>query len=71
MKSSAGIILIVVGLLMILFTGINFKTKEKVIDAGPIEINKEKSHRVNWPPVAGTVLVVGGILVLLTNRKKV
>lgn len=67
---TTGIVLAVIGLLMIIFTGFNFKTKEKVIDAGPIEINKEKTHQVNWPPVLGGALLIGGIVIIAMNRKK-
>lgn len=67
---TTGIVLIILGVLMLIFTGFNFKTKEKVIDAGPIEINKENNHRVNWPPVLGGVLLVGGVVVMVMGKKK-
>lgn len=54
---------------MIIYTGFNFITKEKVVDAGPIEINKEKNHPVQWSPIVGVVLVVGGIALIALNKK--
>ncbi|HKR05568.1 MAG TPA: hypothetical protein VJY62_13115 [Bacteroidia bacterium] len=69
MKTTGGI-LVIIGLLMIVFTSINFKTKEKVVDLGPIEVNKEKDHKVNWPPVLGAVLLVGGVVIMVMNKKK-
>lgn len=69
MKTTGGV-LAIIGLLMIVFTSINFKTKEKVVDLGPLEVNKEKNHTVNWPPVLGAVLLVSGIVILVTNKKK-
>jgi len=68
---TTGIVLAIIGLLMIIFTGFNFKTKEKIIDAGPIEINKENTHHVNWPPILGAVLLVGGVVIIAMDRKKV
>ena len=65
-----GIILIIIGILMLVFTGFNFKTKEKVVDLGPLEINQEKNHPVRWSPIIGGVLVVGGIVLLAVNKKK-
>lgn len=67
---TTGIVLIILGVLMLIFTGFNFKTKEKVIDAGPIEINKENNHSVNWPPILGGVLLVGGVVVMVMGKKK-
>ena len=64
-----GIVLIMAGLAMIAYTGFHYVTTEKVIDIGPIEINKEKSHFVQWPPVVGILLLVGGIVVMARSRK--
>lgn len=71
MKNPLGIVLIVIGIIMLIYTGFNYVTKEKVVDIGPIEINKEKQHRVNWPPIAGLVLIVGGIVIIALDKKKV
>ena len=38
-----GIILIVVGGLMTIFTGFNLVTKEEVVDIGPLEVKDRKS----------------------------
>ncbi len=64
-----GIVLIAIGLLMIIYTGFNYMTNEKVVDLGPIEINAEKSHTVQWPPIVGVVLIVGGIAVIVLDKK--
>ena len=64
-----GIILIVVGLVMTLYTGINFVTQEKVVDLGPIEITKDNDHAIAWQPYVGIgTMIVGGVL-LLVRRK--
>ena len=65
-----GFILIAVGILMLAYSGFNFKTTEKVVDLGPLEINKEKNHNVSWPPIIGVVLLVGGVVVIATNKNK-
>lgn len=64
-----GIVLIVLGLVMMLVTGFNFVTKKKVVDLGPVEINKEESHPVQWSPIIGGILLVGGIVVIATGKK--
>jgi hypothetical protein len=65
-----GIGLIVVGILMLIFTNINFTTEEKVVDIGPLEVNKEKEHQVGWPTYVGGIVLLAGVGVLIMGRKK-
>jgi len=71
MKSKTiGIILAIIGILMIVYTGFNYVTTEKVIDLGPLQMNMDKNHFVQWSPIVGVVLLVGGILVIAIDKKK-
>lgn len=36
----AGILLIIAGILMLIFRGFNFTQEKKLVDIGPLEINK-------------------------------
>jgi len=65
-----GIILIVAGILMFVFNGINFQTEKKVADIGPIQIDKKENNRIGWPAYAGGIAVIAGIVIILTDRKK-
>lgn len=65
-----GIILVIVGIVMMLITGFNYVTKEKVVDLGPVEINKEKNHPVQWSPIIGGVLLIGGIVLIVASNKR-
>ena len=67
---SIGIVLIILGVLMVAYNSFNFKTTEKVVDIGPIEINKEVNHPMAWSPVIGIVLAVGGVVLIVTSNKK-
>jgi hypothetical protein len=64
-----GIILIIIGALMMVYTGFTYITKEKVADIGPVEISKEERHPVQWSPIVGGLLLIGGIIVVATGRK--
>lgn len=69
MQKTIGILLLVIGAAMLIWTGFTYTRKEKVVDAGPIQISADRQHSVNWPPYAGGLLVIGGIVLLVTARK--
>lgn len=69
-QKTLGIVLIIIGLIMIIYTGFNYITTEKVVDLGPIKINAEKNHPVKWSPIVGVVLLVGGVVVVVTGKGK-
>ena len=67
---STGIILIIIGLLLTIFTGFGFLTKKKVVDIGKVEITRSEPHRVQWPSYLGVgVMVVGGIILLVRAKR--
>ena len=64
-----GIVLIVIGILMFAFTGFNYQTKKRVVDVGPIQIDKKENHNVGWPVYTGGIAILAGIVVLATGKK--
>jgi hypothetical protein len=67
---TAGIILLVLGLVMTLYTGFTYVTKEKVVDLGPVEITADDQHSVQWQPYVGIgTMVIGGAMLFLDRRK--
>jgi hypothetical protein len=64
-----GIVIIVLGIIMMIYTGFNYVTTEKVVDIGPIEINQEKNNPVQWSPIVGGILIAGGILLVAIDKK--
>lgn len=67
---STGIVLILLGLLLTVFTAANFFTKKKVVDLGEIEITREEPHNISWSPVVGVLLMGIGAVVLWKGGKK-
>jgi uncharacterized membrane protein len=63
-------ILIVAGILMIVFRGFNVQTEKKVVDVGPVEINKKENRWIGWPTYAGALAIAAGAIILISNRKK-
>ena len=64
-----GVALIILGAVMLIWTGFTYTKKEKVIDAGPIQVSADKQKSVNWPPYAGGILLIAGIAVLAVGKK--
>lgn len=60
----------IIGLLITLFTGFKYFTKEKVVDLGPIEITADKKHSVYWSPMVGVgVILLGGLVFMMGSKK--
>ena len=68
MNKTLGIILIVVGLAGLAYGGFTYKTREKIIDVGPIQATQEKTHSVPVPPIAGAVALIGGIFLVVRKE---
>ena len=69
MNRVIGMLMIVIGAAMLIWTGFTYTKKEKIIDAGPIQVSANKQESVNWPPYLGGILLVGGIVVLVNAKK--
>ena len=68
--NTAGWILIVIGIVMVLIRGFSVPVKEKVIDVGPIEVNKTENKWIGWPTYAGGILAVIGVVLVVADKKK-
>lgn len=67
-KRMLGLVLLVVGILSLAYQGFTYTTRKKVVDIGPIQATKEEHHTVPLPPILGVLAVIGGIVVLATDR---
>ena len=68
MTKTIGIILITLGVVGLAWGGLNYTTKEKVVDIGPIEATQEKEHSIPVPPLAGAAALVGGVVLLASSK---
>lgn len=65
-----GIITILVGLALTIFTAFTFFTKEKVVDIGTVEITRNKPHQLYWSPILGiAVMGIGGVVLWQSSKK--
>ena len=65
-----GIILTILGIVMLIWTGFSYTQTEKVVDIGPLEVSAEKEKQVNWPTYTGGILVIAGVVLMLMDRKR-
>lgn len=60
-----GMVLIVCGVLALVYGGFSWTRKDKVVDVGPIEITADKTEGVALPPIAGGIMLIGGLALLM------
>lgn len=72
MKTKAiGISIIIIGIIMTIYTGFNLETTEKVVDLGPLQINKKENHPMQWKPIVGMFIVaVGAVIIIKADKSK-
>jgi dipeptide/tripeptide permease len=61
-------ILIIIGIVVLAYSGITYKTRGEPVDIGPLHIETTKSHFI--PPVVGAFALVGGIVLLVLGTRK-
>ena len=66
----AGIVIIIIGLLLTIFTAFTFFTREKVVDIGKVEITANKRHHFSWSPLIGiAVMGIGGVVLWQSPKR--
>ena len=63
-----GILLIILGVVMCIFTSVNFTQEKKVVDLGPVQINKKENKHIEWPVYAGIGVGLIGVAVLASVK---
>jgi hypothetical protein len=64
-----GVGLIVLGVVALAYQGFSYTVPKKEMDLGPIQVTKEEKHTVPLPPVLGALALLGGIIVVVTDRR--
>ena len=65
-----GIILIILGILALVYQGIQYTTKEKILDIGSLKVSADTKKTIPLPPVVGGVALVAGIALILAGPQK-
>ena len=64
------LILIAVGIIALVYQGISYQSQDRVVDLGPLHVTAERTHTLPLPPIAGGMALLGGIALLIFDRKK-
>ncbi len=69
MNRNLGIALIVIGAIMLIWSGFSYTKKENVVDLGPLHVSADVKHDVTWPNYLGPILLIGGIVMIITSKR--
>ncbi|RZU39860.1 DUF3185 domain-containing protein [Edaphobacter modestus] len=64
-----GIVLILLGIVGFATGGFSFTRQDKVVDAGPIEISRDKKETVPISPILSTIALVAGAGLVAVGAK--
>ena len=64
------IALIVLGIVALLYGGITYTKREKILDIGPIEATTQTRETIPLPPLLGALAIVGGIALFVVEGRK-
>ena len=65
-----GIVLIVLGIWVFAYQGINYTREKKVLDVGPVHVTSETHERIPLPPILGGLALVGGVVLAVAGARK-
>ncbi|MDZ4787443.1 MAG: hypothetical protein SH807_00690 [Blastochloris sp.] len=68
-KLLVGIALIVLGVIALSYQAITYTKREKVVDIGALQITADTQKKIPLPPIAGGLLIAGGVAVIVMGRR--
>ena len=64
-----GLLLVGLGIIGLLYGGLTYDKKEKVLDLGELEASVTTKKRVSIPPIASGAAILVGVVLILMDRK--
>jgi uncharacterized membrane protein len=65
-----GIVLVVLGVVALAYQGINYTSRETIVDIGPIHATADTQKTIPLSPLLGGLVLVGGIGLVVIGAKK-
>ena len=66
----AGIVLIAIGLVGLLWGGLSWTRERTVVDMGPVDVRAEERESIPVPPIVGGIALVAGIVLLVVPARR-
>jgi len=68
--SLAGIGLLVLGVVALVYQGVTYTSHDTVIDVGPLHATADREHTLPLSPLLGILGVAGGVALLVAGTRK-
>jgi len=68
-KTILAFLLIALGIIAFVYQGIDYTTRGRDVNIGPLHIQTENDHHIPLPPIIGALALVGGFALLLVDRR--
>ena len=66
----AGVLLIVLGIVALIYGGISYTNRETVLDIGPLEATTETRETIPLPPILGALALLGGVALMIAGSRR-
>jgi len=68
--SIAGVVLIVLGVVALVYQGVTYTSRETIIDVGPLHATADRQKTLPLSPVLGIGAVAGGVALLVAGMRR-
>jgi len=65
-----GVLIMLAGLGLTIFTTFSYFTREKVFEIGSVDIYRNQPHSLSWTPFIGLAVMVAGAFIVMQVRKR-
>ncbi len=65
----AGIVLIALGVIGLIYGGISYTSSENVVDVGSMHVQVDQERQIPLSPIAGAVAVGAGVVLIILGRR--
>lgn len=69
-KMLVAIALIALGVVALAYQGFTYTTRSEGMNIGKLHMSTQETHRVPLPPILGGIALVGGIVLLVTDKMR-
>jgi uncharacterized membrane protein HdeD (DUF308 family) len=69
-RTITGIVLVALGVLALAYQGVTYSSRGDTIDLGPLTITTREKKTIPLPPILGALALVGGVVLMVMDRRK-